>query len=323
LKAVICTRYGPPEVLQLREVERPVPKDDEILIRVYATTVTSGDVWIRSSKYDAWFWPVGRLLYGVFRPRKKIPGNELAGVVEAVGRNIKLFREGDQVYGMIWETSFGGTYAEYKSLRESYAAIKPANMSFEEAAAVPIGGLTALHLLRQGGVREGQRVLIYGASGSVGTFAVQLASHFGAEVTGVCSTANVDIVRSLGACDVLDYTKEDFRESGRTWDIIFDAVRKTSFSRCRNSLTRDGVFVTVDFPILQALWAWIAGGGKIVFGTARRHREDLDFLRGLIEAEKLSTVIDKTYPLQAAAAAHRYVEKGHKKGNVILTLGHR
>jgi 2-desacetyl-2-hydroxyethyl bacteriochlorophyllide A dehydrogenase len=321
MKAIVCTKYGPPEVLQLKELEKPTPKEDEVLIRVHATTVTSGDVWIRSSTFSPWFWLPGRIMYGLRKPRKKIPGNELAGEIESVGVDITQFKVGDQVYGIIWETSFGGATAEYKCLPEDGVAIKPANMTYEEAAAVPIGGLTALHLLRKGDIQSGQKVLIYGASGSVGTFAVQLAKYFGAEVTGVCSTANIEMVKSLGADKVIDYTQEDFTKSGQTYDVIFDAVRKTSFSRCKSSLKQRGTYITVDWPLITALWTSLGGSRKVVFGIANRI-EDLTFLRELIEAGKLKSVIDRRYPLEQTAEAHRYVEKGHKKGNVVITVGH-
>jgi 2-desacetyl-2-hydroxyethyl bacteriochlorophyllide A dehydrogenase len=321
MKAIVATRYGPPEVLQLREVEKPAPKDNEVLVRIQAATVTAGDTRLRSFTWAPWFRLPGRIMFGLIRPRKTIPGNELAGEIESVGRDVKLFRKGDQIFGIIWEVSFGGANAQYISLPEDRVVLKPVNMTYEEAAAVPIGGLTALHLLRKGDIRSGQKVLIFGASGSVGTYAVQLAKYFGAEVIGVCSTTNVQLVGSLGADRVIDYKQEDFAKSGRTYDIVFDAVGKISFSQVKGSLRKRGAFITVDWPVFQALWASISGRKKLVFGIANRI-EDLFFLKDLIEDGQVRTIIDRTYPLELTAEAHEYVERGHKRGNVVITVDH-
>jgi NADPH:quinone reductase-like Zn-dependent oxidoreductase len=324
MKAVVCTKYGPPEVLQLKEVEKPVPKDNEVLIRVYAATVGLSDLMTRKG---APF--LTRFFTGLVRPKNPILGAEFAGEIEAVGNDVKLFKKGDQVFGA--DLSGLGAYAEYKSLPEDgVLAIKPANVTWAEAAPV-CGALAAWNFLTdQATIQRGQKVLINGASGSIGTTAVQIARYFGAEVTGVCSTTNLELVKSLGADQVIDYTQEDFTKSGQTWDVIFDAENKSSFSQCKGSLTQKGVYLKT-FPgltiLLQMLWTSKIGSKKAKISATglRPVPERLIFLNELvelIEAGKIKSVIDRCYPLEQTAEAHRYVEKGHKKGNVVITVGH-
>jgi NADPH:quinone reductase-like Zn-dependent oxidoreductase len=318
MKAVVYTKFGPPDVLQLREVEKPTPKDNEVLIKIVATTVVKEDPDMRASPG----------FNGFLKPRNPILGQELAGEVEATGRNVTRFSPGDQVFGI----DMFGAYAEYKCMPEGGAlAVKPANMSYEDAASVPNGALTALPFLRdKGKIQSGQTALIYGASGSVGAAAVQLAKYYGAKVTGVCSTANLEMVKSLGADQVIDYTQEDFTENGKTYDIIFDTVGKRSFSQCKCSLTDEGIYLaTVPTPVmmLQALWPARSGSKKVKFMAAglrpaREKIKDLVSLTELIEAGKIKPVIDRCYPLEQIAEAHRYVEQGHKKGNVVITVAH-
>jgi NADPH:quinone reductase-like Zn-dependent oxidoreductase len=302
VKTIVYTKSGSPDVLQLVELEKPTPKDDELLIRVHATTVTSGDCNLRSFRFPALFWLLMRIMYGVRKPKRPIPGSELAGEIEAVGKDVERFEEGDQVFGSTG-MSFGAN-AEYVCMpEEGVVAIKPINMTDEEAAAVPFGALTALFFLRdEGHIQSGQRVLVNGASGGVGTFAVQLAKYFGAQVTGVCSTTNLELVRSLGADRVIDYTQEDFTQGGGPYDLIFDAVGKTSKSNCEKVLAPNGSFVTTKT------------------GLTEDSKEDLIFLKELIEAGEIRSVIDRRYPLEQTAEAHRYVEKGHKKGSVVITV---
>ena len=300
MKAIVCTKYGSPDVLQLEDVEKPTPKDNEVLISIYAATVTAGDCEIRRFKMPVWLWLPARIGFGIRGPRNKILGQELAGEIESVGKDVKRFRKGDQVFA---RTGFGlGAYAEYICLSEDgLIAIKPTNMNYEEAATVPMGGLTALHFLRKGNIQSGQKVLINGASGSIGTLAVQIAKYFGAEVTGVCSTGNLDMVRSIGADHVIDYTKEDFTKSNETYDVIFDVVGKSSFSRSLRSLKQNGLYLLANPGLSQMIRGRLTStrsSKKVIAGALNQKMEDLIFLKELIEAEKIKTVIDRCYPLE-------------------------
>jgi NADPH:quinone reductase-like Zn-dependent oxidoreductase len=319
VKAIVYQKYGSPSVLQFKEVVKPTPKDNEVLIKIYASTVTSGDCRMRKADPFA-----VRFFNGFTKPKKVIIlGNELAGEIEAVGKDVKRFRTGDQVFG---QAGMGlGTNAEYICLPEDGAlAIKPSNLTYTEAAAIPFGGNTSLEFLKKGNIQNGQRVLIYGASGSLGTAAVQLAKYFGAEVTGVCSSTNVELVKTLGADRVVDYTKEDFTKSGLNYDIIFDTVGKSPFSGCVNSLNHKGTYLRAVHmelsPILHGIWTSLTSSKKIIGGVVAERKENLIFIKELIEKGKLKPVIDRCYSFEQITEAHRYVEKGHKRGNVVITL---
>jgi len=316
MKEIVCTRYGPPDVLQLREVEKPTPKDNEILVRIHATTVTRAETFFRRGSPF-----ISRFFTGFMRPKNPIMGVEVSGEIEAVGKDVKRFGQGDRVFA---EPGSGGC-AEYLCIPEDgVVAAKPANITYDEAAATCDGVLTALPFLRdKGKIRSGQRVVINGASGSIGTFAVQLAKYFGAEVIGVCSTPNLELVKSLGADMVIDYTKEDFTRSSESYDVIFDTVAKSAFSRCKSSLKKRGVYLST-YPTLAAILPQVGSKKAVFHATGLRPMDektkDLAFLKELIEAGKIRSVIDRRYPLEQTAEAHRYVEEGHKKGNVVITV---
>ena len=321
MRAVVYDRYGPPEVQRLEEVERPVPKDDEVLIKIHATTVTRTDTGLRSGTPF-----IVRLFFGLFRPKQRILGTELAGEIEAIGAAVTEFGVGDQVFGST--PSFrSGAHAEFICISASGPiALKPAAMTFEEAAAVTDGVVLALMCLEAAHVAKGQRILVYGASGSIGTAGVQLAKYFEADVTAVCNTKNVNLVRSLGADKVIDYTQDDFTRSGETYDVIFDAVGKHSFSRCRGSLKRGGAYVATDGlrNLFLSLWTLRIGDKKVLFPIPPRYtKKNVLFLKELIEAGKYRAVIDRRYPLEQVVEATRYVETQQKTGNVVLTVGGR
>jgi NADPH:quinone reductase-like Zn-dependent oxidoreductase len=324
MKAIVYRKYGPPDVLTLEEVEKPTPRDDEVLIRIHATTATAGDCEIRSFKIPILFWLPFRIYMGLRKPRKKVLGQEFAGEIESVGSAVTQFQKGDQVFGATG-MSFGA-YAEYVCLPSRYPmAVKPANMTYEEAASVPVGGLNAWHFLRRANIQRGQNVLINGAAGSIGTFAVQIAKSFGAEVTGVDSTPKLDMLRSIGADHVIDYTQEDFTKNGESYDVVFDVVGKSSFSRSLGSLKKDGRYLIANAGlsrIVRGRWTSMRTGKKVMTGSASYRTEDLILLKELVEAGTIRSVIDRRYPLEQAVEAHRYVETGHKKGNVVLTLEH-
>lgn len=329
MKAIVWTDYGPPEVLKLQEVEKPAPKDNQVLVRVHAATVTAGDCEMRSLKFPLWLALPMRLYAGILRPsRIRIIGQEMAGEVEAVGKTVKRFKAGDPVFAAL---GFGlGGYAEYCCLAEAGGemggalAIKPANMSYEEAAATPVGGLEALHFLRRAHIQPGERVLINGAGGSIGTFGLQIAQYLGAEVTAVDSKGKLEMLRLLGAERVIDYTMEEFTRSGEKFDVIFDVPGKSSFSGCIKALKENGRLLLSNpglIDLARGRWAAHGGGKRVITGTASHRAEDLDYLRSLIEAGALQAVIDRRFPLDQIVEAHRYVETGQKKGNVVISVG--
>ena len=322
MKAIVYERYGPPDVLELKEVEKPTPMNNEVLIKIRATTVTSGDWRVRGLHMPVGFGLIARLVFGVSRPRQPILGMELAGEIESVGKDVQKFKVGDSVFA--FSGAGMGCHAEYKCMPEDGAvALKPPNLTYEEAAAISFGGTTALDFFRRGKLRSGERVLVNGASGGVGTAAVQLAKHFGADVTGVCSNANVELVRSLGATHVIDYTKEDFTQNGETYDIIIDTVGTAPFSRSKDSLKYGGRLLMVlgGLPdMLQIPWVSMMSSKKVIAGPAAERVEDLRFLAKLAEAGEFKPVIDRRYSFEHIAEAHSYVDTGRKKGNVIITL---
>lgn len=324
MKAIVCTEYGPPEVLQIKELAKPIPGDSEILIKIHATTVTAGDWRVRSLEVPFGFKLIMRLVIGIFRPRQPILGSELAGTIEAVGKDVKKFKVGDPVFAF---NGVGmGCHAEYKCMPEDGTVVpKPSNLTYEEAAALSFGGTTALDFLRKGKLQKGERVLVNGASGAVGTATVQLARHFGAHVTAVCSTANLDLVKSLGAHQVIDYTQEDFTKNGETYDVIVDTAGTAPFSRSKTSLKENGRLLLVLSSLLEMIrapWVSMTSSKRVIAGPAAERAEDLHFLAKLAEMGEFKPVIDRSYPFGQIVEAHRYVDTGRKKGNVVITFPH-
>ncbi len=327
MKPILHTQYGPPELLQLKEVDKPAPKDNEVLIKIHATTVSSGDCNARNFTFvPKSMLPIAKLMFGIGKPwNKSVLGTQLTGEVEGVGKDVKRFKTGDRVFASTGMA--GGGHAQYACLPEKGAlAIKPDSLNWEEAVSIPFGADTALYYLRDlGRIQAGQELLIIGASGSIGTAGVQLAKHFGAAVTAVCSGANVEMVKSLGAEKVIDYTKEDLTKNGITYDLIFDVVGATTFDRCQDSLKPNGVFLPCIMglaDIVRILSTSITGGKKIKGGVAIENLERMNFIAELADARKLKPVIDRSYPLEQIAEAFKYVEQGHKKGNVVISVGH-
>jgi NADPH:quinone reductase-like Zn-dependent oxidoreductase len=330
MKAIVYEKYGPPEVLQLKEIEKPSPKEDEVLIRILATAVNFGDLLARNSKAvtpRTFHMPLPllfftKLYFGFSKPKITILGSEFSGEVEAAGKAVTKYKPGDQVFGYLGQSM--GAYAEYLCMPEDgVLALKPANMSYEEAAVAPYGAIMALNLLRKMDLQPGQKVLVNGASGSIGSAAVQIARHYGAEVTGVCGTPRLEFVRSLGADKVVDYNTQDFTQNGERYDLIFDVLGKSSFARCRSSLKPNGRLLYASFKmkqLVQMLWTYMTGNQRVVCAMAPGSLEDLNSVKELIEAGKIKSLIDGQFPSEQAAEAHRYVESGHKKGSVVITF---
>ena len=330
MKAIIYDTYGSPEVLKLVELNKPTPKENEILIKNHAASVNYGDILARNFKdvtphkfnMPFLFWIMARAFFGFSKPKVKILGSEFSGDVEAVGKNVTGFKVGDKVFGYRGQSM--GTYAEYFVVPEkSVVTLKPENISYEEAAAVPGGSMVALFVLKKANVIKGEKVLVIGASGGNGNFIVQIAKNFGAEVTGVCGTNRVDFVKALGADKVIDYTKEDFTNKGVKYDVIFDVLGRTGFSKCKNSLTENGKYVLISFKVkqlLQMMWTSLVGSKKVMCVLSPQKPEELHAVSKMIEEGKLKSIIDETFPLDKAAEAHKYVEQGNKKGNVVITI---
>jgi NADPH:quinone reductase-like Zn-dependent oxidoreductase len=330
MKAIVCTEFGGPNVLRLKEVEKPSPKDHEVLIRVHATSINYGDLAARNfraispSEFNMLFvfWLLAKISFGLRKPNITILGSEFSGEIEAAGKKVKTFKPGDAVFGYLGQSM--GAYAEYICLPEqSVMAIKPANITFEDAAVLPYGAIMALNLLRTANLRSGQKVLINGASGGIGSAAVQIAKNMGAEVTGVCGTLRLDFVRSLGADKVIDYSQEDFTQNGETYDLIFDIMGKSSFSRCKDSLNPNGRYLLASFKekhLLQMLWTSRFGSKKVICAISPGSVEDLNSVKELIEKGKIKAFIDRSFPLEETAEAHRYVETGQRKGDIVITM---
>ena len=321
MKAIAWTKYGTPEVLELKEFDKPFPKNNEVLIKIHASSVTAGDCRLRAFKVPMGFWLPTRLVFGLIKPRNQIPGMDISGEIESIGKDVKLFKKGDMVYGTTGMML--GANAEYTCMSENAALVKkPNNISHEQAVAIIFGGLTAIHFLKnKANIKSSQKIIINGASGAVGTASIQLAKYLGAEVTGVCSTSNIELVESLGAKNVIDYTKDDFTKNKETYDVILDTVGNLSFSQCKKMLTEQGKSILINTGLLTNLSSIVRK--NLICGVSGESKENLNFLRELAESGDIEAVIDKTYPLEHTVAAHKYVDLGHKKGNVVISVDHK